>query len=62
MSVRSLYNEARQALGAASDDPAFEAACLMQRFFGMDRAGGVARGGRGPGPAGAGRRAPRRGG
>ena len=32
MSVRSLYNEARQALGAASDDPAFEAACLMQHF------------------------------
>ena len=27
MSIRSLYNEARQALGAASDDPAFEAAC-----------------------------------
>ena len=51
MSVRSLYNEARQALGAASDDPAFEAACLMQRFFGMDRAAVLTHGEREPDPA-----------
>lgn len=51
MSIRSLYNEARQALGAASDDPAFEAACLMQRFFGMDRAAVLTHGEREPDPA-----------
>ncbi|MEE0806362.1 MAG: peptide chain release factor N(5)-glutamine methyltransferase, partial [Acutalibacteraceae bacterium] len=51
MSIRSLYNEARQALGAASDDPAFEAACLMQRFFGMDRAAVLTHGAREPDPA-----------
>ena len=41
MSIRSLYNEARQALGAASDDPAFEAACLMQRLFRHGPRGGA---------------------
>ena len=38
MNVRSLYDGARRALAAVSDDPAFEAVCLTQHFFGMDRA------------------------
>lgn len=48
MSIRSLYDGARRALAAVSDDPAFEAVCLTQHFFGMDRAAVLTHGDRVP--------------
>lgn len=48
MSIRSLYDGARRALAAVSDDPALEAVCLTQHFFGMDRAAVLTHGDRVP--------------
>ena len=48
MNVRSLYDGARRALAAVSDDPAFEAVCLTQHCFGMDRAAVLTHGDRVP--------------
>lgn len=48
MSIRSLYYGARRALAAVSDDPALEAVCLTQHFFGMDRAAVLTHGDRVP--------------
>jgi len=39
MTVRALYNEARRALAAVTEDPAFEALCLVEKYFGLDRSG-----------------------
>lgn len=50
MNVRMLYNEARRTLAAVSEDPAFEAVCLTERFFGMDRAAVLTHGERIPQP------------
>lgn len=44
MTVRALYNEARKTFAAVTDDPAFEAACLTEKFFGMDRSAVLLRG------------------
>ena len=38
MTVRALYNEAKKKLTDVTDDAAFEALCLTEKFFGMDRA------------------------
>ncbi len=48
MNVRELYNEARRALAAVCEDPAFEAVCLTRCFFGMDRAAVLTHGERVP--------------
>lgn len=37
MTVRALYLHARQALNGVTDDPAFEALCLTEKFLGMGR-------------------------
>ena len=37
MTVRALYNAARKALTAVTEDPAFEALCLVEKYFGLDR-------------------------
>ncbi|MBQ2667416.1 MAG: peptide chain release factor N(5)-glutamine methyltransferase [Clostridia bacterium] len=39
MTVRALYNEARRALAVVTEDPAFEALCLVEKYFGLDRSG-----------------------
>ncbi|MGN0479458.1 MAG: peptide chain release factor N(5)-glutamine methyltransferase [Hominenteromicrobium sp.] len=38
MTVREAYNRAKKRLAAAADDPAFEAVCLTEQYFGMARA------------------------
>ena len=37
MTVRALYNEIRKRLSSAVEDPVFEALCLVEYVFGMDR-------------------------
>lgn len=37
MNVRALYNRARATLEAVTEDPAFEAMCLAEHFFGLSR-------------------------
>lgn len=37
MTIRTLYNETRKALAEVTQDPAFEALCLTEKFFGMNR-------------------------
>ena len=38
MTIREAYNRARRSLAAVTEDPAFEAGCLVEQFFGMTRA------------------------
>lgn len=39
MKIRGLYNEARRTLPEVTEDPAFEAACLTEKIFGLNRTG-----------------------
>lgn len=51
MTVRALYNEARKALLAVTEAPAFEALCLTEKVFGLDRSALLLRGDREAEPA-----------
>lgn len=46
MTVRALYNEIRKTLETVTEDPAFEALCLIEKHFGLDRTGLLLRGDR----------------
>ena len=46
MTIREAYNRARRSLAAVTEDPAFEAGCLVEQFFGMTRAAMLTRGDR----------------
>lgn len=37
MTIRMLYNAARKTLADVTEDPAFEAMCLTEKYFGMNR-------------------------
>ena len=39
MTVRALYTEVRKMLESVTEDPAFEAICLTEKHFGLDRTG-----------------------
>ena len=46
MTVRALYNEIKKRLSEAVEDPAFEALCVIEHIFGMDRSALLLNGGR----------------
>lgn len=46
MTIRALYNEVRKKLAGVTEDPSFEALCLVEKFFGLSHTALLVHGGR----------------